>query len=248
MSKPMIILCLVLGCFSSIQAQSLLFEDSAKRAVEARVDRETWNSFTTRTEMLEATAVDAEELASMPTHVLARLVLDWPLYGDLYAFNSLQLGMERLIQDYNALGELISREDAGFEMLRLYEGIDPSRATTFETLADQGTFTLQLAFLETLMAHPSVLAHMSSSERGELLRASVDKYHTVNNHLDLYSDLNLNAIGLLMGRTLRMESPQSLSKATNRADWLDSFLDGRDVISREAVAVIVDQTENLLNR
>jgi hypothetical protein len=212
------------------------------------VDRETWKTFTSRTEMLAATAVDSKTLTAMPTDQLVRRVLDWPLYGDLYAFNSLQFGMDRLIQDHNALGELVSRSDAGVEMLRLYEQIDPTRATTFTELADQGTFSLQLAFMETLMAHPSVLAHMESADRAELLRATVEKYHAVNDHLDLYSDLNLNAMGLLMGRTLRMEAPESLKKATNRPDWLDGFLDGSDVISRDAVALIVDSAENLLNR
>lgn len=246
MQKLALLLFLCLCSLGSLNAQSLISEPAPQGTFKAMPGTKEWKSFTSRTQMINATSLSSDELKQTSTADLVKICLNWPLYSDLFVFNSLQTGMERLIQDYNGLSELISRADAGTELLKAYDQIAPSQVGSMSDLVEQGRFSLQVAYLEMILSHPSVLAQMSQAERLELIRSSLDHYYSAHQYPEVFSSLNDNTMGLLMARSVQMNAPELLRGATDKADWLDGFLHGKDAISSEAVALIVQQAELLL--
>ena len=79
---------------------------------------EAWNQLETRADMAEACMVPEEILTEMTTHALLETVLDYPLLGELLAFNSEDQGFERICRSFNGLQELLLREDLPETLVR----------------------------------------------------------------------------------------------------------------------------------
>lgn len=71
-----------------------------------------WAALSTREERLAASHVDEAILASMTTTALIETVLNYPMLADIYAFNSIQDGIEHVSVDFRGIEELSRRDDA----------------------------------------------------------------------------------------------------------------------------------------
>lgn len=70
-----------------------------------------WNELESLDEMIAVCHVDEELLNSMTTAALAGTVLNYPLLVNMYAFSSLELGIESVSQYFPGLPLLLARED-----------------------------------------------------------------------------------------------------------------------------------------
>lgn len=59
----------------------------------------------------------------MTTDMLVSAYLNYPLLGDMYAYNTIETGFAALRKQCNALDELLTREDVGEVLLNRYENI-----------------------------------------------------------------------------------------------------------------------------
>lgn len=71
-----------------------------------------WKVFTSRDQRVAACHVDAELLESMTTRALVETVLTYPMLIDMYAYNTLQEGIEHVSQDFAGISILKERSDA----------------------------------------------------------------------------------------------------------------------------------------
>ncbi len=71
-----------------------------------------WKAFTSRDQRVAACHVDAELLESMTTRALVETVLTYPMLIDMYAYNTLQEGIEHVSQDFAGISILKERSDA----------------------------------------------------------------------------------------------------------------------------------------
>lgn len=71
-----------------------------------------WNSFTTKEQRIAACHVDKEILENMATLPLVETVISYPLLVDMYAFNTLAMGIDKVSENFYGITELLNRPDA----------------------------------------------------------------------------------------------------------------------------------------
>ncbi|RVU98458.1 hypothetical protein EII22_01220 [Coriobacteriales bacterium OH1046] len=71
-----------------------------------------WKTFETTGDMRDAVALDEGRFDDVPTEEVLRAVLEYPLIGDIFAFGTTGLGIERVSEHCTALRVFLERDDA----------------------------------------------------------------------------------------------------------------------------------------
>lgn len=79
-----------------------------------------WKTFETHQEMVEACSIPEAILKNMNTDVLVKLVMEYPLLGDIYAFDNIETGFDIVASRFNGLSELMSRKDCAEKLTEYY--------------------------------------------------------------------------------------------------------------------------------
>ncbi len=119
MKKKLLILmniALSMLCFS--QTENIDWDYPIKPGTEE------WANFKSGQEMIDACQIPENILKNFSTSRLAHLCLNYPLLGDILFFDNYQEGFERISANFNGFSELFEREDAGTELLKLYQEFD----------------------------------------------------------------------------------------------------------------------------
>ncbi len=77
----------------------------------------------------EFLAVPEEKLAAMTTEELLVTCLDYPIFMDIFFFNTPEMGFKSIYRRYNGLQALLERNDAGEVLTEFYSHIDPEQAS-----------------------------------------------------------------------------------------------------------------------
>lgn len=86
-------------------------------------DSAEWKTLNSHDEMVAACQIADDEIQEMTTDMLVSAYLNYPLLGDMYAYNSIETGFAALRKQCNVLDELLTREDVGEVLLKRYENI-----------------------------------------------------------------------------------------------------------------------------
>ena len=115
---------------------------------------EEWKKFKTYDEMLEATLIPEEFLFSLSTEDLTVICLEYPGLYNIYAFNSLDMGLDRLFNQFNGISELFKRENTSKELLKHYRAKfeDISILDGEEHSAEKGFYIVAVSALEALLS------------------------------------------------------------------------------------------------
>lgn len=70
-----------------------------------------WRDFKTTEEMYKACQIDTEILENMSTEELVKAVVDYPLMINVYAYDSMEQGVEALRRHFDGINELLERND-----------------------------------------------------------------------------------------------------------------------------------------
>lgn len=139
-------------------------------------DSKEWKNIKTHDEMLEKTMLPQELLKKSSTEDLVRLALEYPLLCDVFAYDTIENGLEALSQQNPIFNEIISRKDGASKLLDSYENMTitksvnvNSRINKEDAYLDAGNELTQVTVLEALLAQESVLNSLSETEEEELM-------------------------------------------------------------------------------
>lgn len=120
----------------------------------------------------------------MATQGLLETALSYPLLVNYLLFNTPQEGIEALRGQCNALDEFLRRPDAAQVLLDLYESADLQQIAQTEEFA-----TIQVGFVEILLAQPSILDTHGPDGRSDMVNAVVERWVQKQDEFnsDLYS-------------------------------------------------------------
>jgi hypothetical protein len=166
---------------------------------------EEWRQLNSRVEMLAAVQIPQDVLDNMSTAGLVETVLNYPLYGDLFAHSSSQVGIEAIRRDFNGLSTLLTRPDAGTLLLERYQAMDLNEVQEKPTPAERGDFVSRVRYLEIILAQPEILSQLSLEERTVLLQEAMVKRDEKLALLAYYGYTGLEPTALLAGRILQLE-------------------------------------------
>ncbi|MGP1543393.1 MAG: hypothetical protein ACTTIO_00310 [Candidatus Fimenecus sp.] len=123
-----------------------------------------WKNLDTTEKLRKAVYIDEKELNPLSTDEILRAVLEYPLIGDIFAFNSTKEGIEYVSTHCTALRLLLNRADAHL----IVKKAENNNSETIKRLKTKDSITIELA--------PFVLEELNNyflSNMDELNRAVV---------------------------------------------------------------------------
>ena len=92
-----------------------------------------WAALDTLAQKIEACYVPQEVVAKMTTEALVETVLNYPLLINIYAYNTIEIGIEVVSSYFSGLGELLNRDDA-YEILSVYSPDNAARTSNSDII------------------------------------------------------------------------------------------------------------------
>lgn len=119
-------------------------------------------------ERVEFSQIPNDEMTKMNTMELARAVLDYPCFCDLLFYDDVQNGFLTVAEHFNGLKELLSRDDAGTNLLLWYLSNTKNLYKADAEDIDDINKALKIYYAEIILAQPDILQNMNSKELQEL--------------------------------------------------------------------------------
>lgn len=114
---------------------------------------EQWKKLANSAEKIKACQIPPSILTKLTTEELVNTCLRYPLLQNIYAFNNIQRGVDKLIDDFNGMRELLKRKDGYKAVLDVYSiKVDNSSLLQEKTATIQkGNYILSLSTLEMIL-------------------------------------------------------------------------------------------------
>jgi hypothetical protein len=199
MKKNLLLIFLLGHLMSFAQTRTTPYDFPVKPGSEA------WKKFESRSEMANATQIPPDILKDLTTAALVKTCLSFPLFSDLYFFNSLQTGFDGLRESFNGFQELLSRKDAGIELFKVYQQMNTEGVKGLKTDLDKGMFTFQFMQIELLLAQEEIINTLPAEHRKAVLREAAHKYE-LKKPASAFTHLTRSTSALIMGRILEKEN------------------------------------------
>ncbi len=190
-----------------------------------------WEAFQTHDEMVEACQIPESILNSLTTKELVEVCLDYPLYGDIFAYNSIQDGFRSNVAvRFNGVRELLRRGDNAQCLLDVLTSDDLLKLQSqknVSTTLQIGESILRHSFLEVMMSHESVMANTTPEQQKEIALVAAKNLLVKESSPEFYSNQGMESSAWLLGTTLKKGS-----KASVFSPDLEKFLESgtsRDV-------------------
>ncbi len=121
-------------------------------------------------EIVDAYQIPTDKIESMTTEELLSAYLNYPLLGDMFAYNTTEMGFHALRKQCNALEELLSRKDTGEEILNRYNEVELLDSNNADSASFENFF--EPSALEILAAQPEIVAN-TDADTYALLRSAI---------------------------------------------------------------------------
>ena len=162
-----------------------------------------WRALGSHDAMIAACQVPDSLLAGMPTDALVETILNYPLYGDIFAHNSVQEGFDAVAAGFNGLQELLTRSDAGTILLKVYEDVDPAAVEEEWSLPEKGQYAFKLYYVEITIAQTHILRDLDGGQMKELVSEALRKNEATMGFADIYGRMSQECAGLVVARALQ---------------------------------------------
>lgn len=168
-----------------ILAQQQKYHYPVKRGSEA------WNVLITYKEKRAVSQIPTDIIQKLTTRDLLESVLDYPLIGDVFVFNNLQTGVDKLRINFTAFNELLRRKDVAAVTISRYRQLEIDSARSLPSLYSKGEYSVKMSFLEVLLAQPEITDRLQRTEKIALLRHLVSNYERKEGFREVYGELSL---------------------------------------------------------
>jgi len=128
-----------------------------------------WKAFGSHEQMLKACQIPEKLLHRMSTTGLVETVLNYPLSADWWSYDSFEIGIKRVADQFNGLSELLSRNDAGVSLIALYQTMDPTTIDVNSLIAEQAEYYFRILNIELLLLQDSVISSLSITDLQKLI-------------------------------------------------------------------------------
>ena len=204
-----------------------------------------WKSFKSGDEMAAACNIPDTVLHNLMTQALAVTCLNYPLFNEILSANNLQAGFSALTDGFNGFKELLSRKDAGKELLLIYQSLNPKNLTLFSSLEEKGDFTFKYTYIEVLLSQNQIISGLTQSERQFLRQEAIKKFEQKKELINDFGMFGLNTSAWVLGKLLQIDEKQnSLPGAINEQD-LNFFLSTGTFGNKEILDAIYTGSKSL---
>jgi hypothetical protein len=207
-----------------------------------------WQQLNSHAEMQRVTTIPDSILKRMDTNVLIDSVLSYPLLGDIYAYDGVQDGFDRVASGFNGLQELLHRPDVGRELLLRYKTIDPGAIDPSWTLIEKGDFEERIDFVEILLAQPPIMDTLTPKERRELIAEGLSKSAAKRNESEVFGHLGQERTALMVARAMPGKEDNIHLKDVEEERYFELFVGRGLPVDDALIDQIFAQADRYLSR
>ncbi len=189
-----------------------------------------WSELSSGQEMIDASQIPSEILLQISSYGLLETCLDYPLLSTITAFDTIQFGTERQINNFNGLQELTSRKDAGKLMLSRFKQMNPYCPPDGISTTN---YSLEFIYFGMIQSQNIFIEQLTSSERRELISEAIAKYDDMLANGNPYSFLNRKVVILIMARTMAVYKYPPFLEELSQNSFLRSFLNYGELSENE---------------
>jgi hypothetical protein len=128
---------------------------------------EIWAGFQSHQEMTEVCQIPYYILETISTEGLIQTCLNYPMLANVLFTDSVESGFRGQRARFNGLYELSAREDAAYELLRIFLLIDPGALKTIDNSSD----SLQYRYFCFILAQDEIITQLAPEQKRLLIRA-----------------------------------------------------------------------------
>lgn len=161
------------------------------------------------------------------TDSLARTCLNYPFLGNIWLYYTIQQGFDHLKDIFNGFDELIKRENANSELIKVYYGMNPADADTIIDLGSQGAFMSQFTFIEITLAQYELIRKLNNDQRITLINICIEKYN-IKNSIPSYSWIGSMSTLAIIARILYTEDYKPFVNLMLANQELEYFVQNAD--------------------
>ena len=135
---------------------------------------ESWYSLQTEDERIAVLQVPENILATLSPEEVVGLCIELPTFFLFTAWNTPQDGFDVMLERYNILRHILSRNDVGSSLIAAYKDASMSG---FRTLLYSDEFwSIKLLYLELLLSQKRILQTMTPEDKLELIMEAKSKF------------------------------------------------------------------------
>ena len=179
-----------------------------------------WAKLKSTKEIYDATQIPIEILKNMTTEALVKTCLSYPNLLLMYAYNDFQKGFDELKNNFNGFQELMLRKDAGTELIKIYQQMNPMDLNKNWASEQQGGFVIRFNYIEVIISQYQILNSLNENEKKLLAKECLKKFDTKKINMDVFAIPGLETTGLIMGRIL--ETKNLLQKSGDKVNFLET--------------------------
>lgn len=182
---------------------------------------EEWKTLNSHQSMVDKCQIPNDLLPNLSTKDLVKICLDYPLFFTMKAFNNLQEGFDQVSTEFNGFQELFKRKDAGIELLKIYQTINPKLIETMLTPLERGAHKKRIFFIEFILAQRIIIENLSQNEVKQLLNEALKKLEEKKKLR--FSTFSTQITSLIMCRNLEFLKFENYTKLNNETEKFKHF-------------------------
>ena len=153
-----------------------------------------WMESENRAERGQMLQLSENTLKNLTTEDLIDIVVNYPFFEDVYAFDNYQDGLDILCESFNGAKELMSRDDVGDLLLKKYE----KEPVIDEEQYNEKSDPFRIDKYEMLLTQPFICEQLENKELNELCYAALNK-HLLKEKSSVYGDSSENMFYDILG-------------------------------------------------
>jgi len=161
------------------------------------------------------------------TDSLSQTCLNYPFFGYIWAYSSIQEGFERVKDMFNGIDELFSREGANSSLIRIYQRMHPEDVNDIPDPVDRGAFMARFTFIEITLAQYQLIQKLNNDQRITLISICFDKYNSKTS-IPSYSWIGSMSTLAIIARILYTEDYKPFVNLMSANQDLEYFVQNAD--------------------
>ncbi len=200
-----------------------------------------WGEFTTGQQKIDACQMPGAILEVISTNGLIETCLDYPLLSTMYAFNSIQYGTERQMENFNGLGKLVQKSDAATLMLARYKYMDATAILDGEDDITIGSSALMFDRFGMVLSQPVFMAQLTTVEKKELVYEAMAKYETFLLNHEVLGILTAEIQALIMARAMQAKGYKPFLNEITKNEYMSAFVADANLKGNyETLNIVID--------
>ncbi|GHU59078.1 hypothetical protein FACS189411_15490 [Bacteroidia bacterium] len=205
---------------------------------------EEWRNFQSNEEMVKACQIPEKVLYKLSTEDLIEICLQYPLLLDMFAFDNLNNGVAKLLNDFNGIRELGKRDGIYNGLLKRYNEKLKNISLLDKNVSnlEKGYYIISISTLEVLLCSLNSPDINSIIEAKNILKSLVTGYESKFVYIDYFKGFgfqtNIYSRAHIISK-INNRSIELLPQKSNNSTFISGITDDNSI-------QIIDQLSNQL--